>query len=124
MNTATISSITLAITTIIIGNESFFFASVFFIRFFSFVGVDPFLTIGIVNFANLYCTHIFFFYINKKCAYRSRRTKTQTPIVAKLTEIARALLIHSGICIFIKFIVCISAKGYTTPHRLIFYLFS
>ena len=29
--------------------------------------------------------------------------KTQTPIVAKLTDIARALPIHSRICIFIKF---------------------
>lgn len=39
--------------------------------------------------------------------------KTQTPIVAKLTDI-RACLIHSGTCVFIKFIVH-EQKGDTSP---------
>ena len=56
-----------------------------------------------------------FLYNIKSATTEATTQKTQTPIVARLTEIARALLIHRKICIFIKFIVYKYKKGIIRP---------
>ena len=47
--------------------------------------------------------------------------KTQTPIVAKPTEIARTIPNYAtsvGICIFNKFIIDVTTKGYNYPIKI------